>query len=320
MEEFDFNTKLPEVGWLVKNLIPISHLCLFLSQAGVGKSLLAESIALHLVHGKQFCNLDVDSGDVLIIDQDTPQNVINNRIIKFDNGIDSNRVHKLYLESMRGYTLNGTTLFTAINDHPSAKLIVIDSLHSVCGNLNPNSTADMNRLAVLKEKCITDDKTIIINHHISEKFEYDINTLMTCDPHKLSMGNSAIIQQVDSYYIIGATAEGGITNRMYMRPVSKRASIPTKPIVIRIIPCSNNGVGESVIYDGLYEPDLNEAERDIMILFREHNIERTVKEVYENMGHRHGEIKVRDALAILDNKGLLIMSRHKSNLFKYKLS
>jgi RecA-family ATPase len=316
MSEFDFDTKPEEIGWLINNLIPSGHLCLFLSQAGIGKSLLLECIATHLVFHKKFLGFDTAFGDVLLIDQDTPNNVITARLGRFGRGTGSDRFHKLYLESMKNYSLKDKTLSTIINDHPAVRLIGIDSFHSICNGSNPNSTADMSSLAALKAKCLTENRTIIINHHISEHVTTTIESLMTGDPHKLSMGNSAIVQQADTYYIIGAIAEKGITDKIYFRPVSKRASIPTKPIIIKVLKTSD---GETMELEGYYDPEMDEPERDIMTLFKEHNVERTVKETYEAMGHQHGENLTRTALASLAKKGKLMLSRYKSNLFRYKL-
>jgi len=287
-----------------------------LAQAGVGKSLLLEYMAVCLVFGVPFCGFKTVEGDVLLIDQDTPTDTLHRRLLRFGQALELEPKHQLFIKSMAGYSLGDGTLASIINEYPSAKLIVIDSLHSVCGKLNPNYTSDMNRWAKLKEKCSHPEATILINHHISQKWELDIEALMNGDANRLAMGNSAIIQQCDSYYIVGARAEEGRTELMYLRPVSKRVSIPTSPIVLKMI---ENGQGEMLDYEGIYEPDLDEAEYDVMTLFAEQDIERTVKEAYEAMGQKHGIVKVRKALASLEVKGKLRLSRHKANLFKYKL-
>jgi len=287
-----------------------------LAQAGVGKSLLLEYIAICLVFGVPFCGFKTVEGDVLLIDQDTPTDTLHRRLLRFGQALGLKPKHQLFTKSMGGYLLSDGTLMSIINEYPSVKLIVIDSLHSVCGKLNPNYTSDMNRWAILKEKCLHPEATILVNHHISQKWELNVEALMNGDANRLAMGNSAIIQQCDSYYIVGARAEEGKTNLIYLRPVSKRVSIPTSPIVLKMI---ENGQGEMLDYEGRYEPDLDEAEYDVMTLFAEQDIERTVKEAYEAMGQKHGIIKVRKALASLEAKGKLRLSRHKANLFKYRL-
>lgn len=316
IKEFDFTTKVKETSWLVEGLIPSSHLCFVLAQAGVGKSLLVNGIAISVIHGLPFGSLKTMEGDVLIIDQDTPENTLAKRLLRLNNGVQTEKKHRLFVESMQGYTLSERTLQTIIKSYPTAVLIIVDSLHSVVGKLNPNYTTDMSALAKLKSTCLNSHNTIIFNHHISQKTELSIEDLMLGDTGHLAMGSSTIIQQADTYFIVGATAREGKTERIYIRPVSKRVSIPSKPLVLRLLDTQD---GEIIEHDGFYEVGLTEVENDVMALFNASNTNRSVKEVYEAMGHRHGENTVRTALASLDKKGLLLMSKHQSNLFKYRL-
>ncbi len=317
MPEFDFNCQIEETNWVVDSLIPTGHLCFVLAQAGVGKSLVVEALATHAVHAVPFAGFKTIEGDVLLIDQDTPQNVLSKRLLQFAKGLNVPQRHSLFLESMNGYSLGNNTLIGIIHKYPTAKLVIIDSLHSVCGQLDPNSTTDMSRWSRVKETCLSNENVILVNHHITQKGDFPIDRLMLNETNNLSMGSSAIMQQADSYYVVGATASEGKTEKIYLRPVSKRVSIPLKPIILRLIQPSQGG--EAMLFDGYYEPELDEVEQDIMTLFREQNLDRTVKEIYEAMGHRHGETTIREALASLDKKGMLFLSRHKANLFKYKL-
>lgn len=317
MTEFEFDETVDESRWLVEGLIPMGHLSIVLAKAGVGKSLLVESIATHVVYGEDFCDLPTEEGDVLIIDQDTPTEVIKRRLTRLSRAFGKDRKHKLFLESMRGLAMNDKTLTTCIRDHSTAKLVVIDCLHSICGKYNPNNTSDMSQWSRIKSACLTRDNTILLNHHISEKQDLTIESLMQGEAGKLSMGASSIIQQADTYYIVGADAENGRTNKIYMRPVSKRLSIASKPLIARLADGENDS--EVVVFGGYYEPDLDDVQQDILTLFKEQKTDRTVKEVYEAMGHKHGENAIRKALNECEKKGLLLLSRHKANLFKYKL-
>lgn len=317
MAEFDFNTEISETKWLVDKTFPMGHLCFVLAKAGVGKSLIVESLAVHTVHGVDFGGFMSVEGDVLIVDQDTPQNVLTKRLLQFSKGLNVPRKHRLFIESMQGLVLSNNTLISAIHSYPTAKIIIIDSMHSVCGKLNPNSTTDMSLWAHVKSSCLTKDNIIIINHHISEHIDTDTVRLMTGRTDGLAMGNSAIIQQADSYYIVDAEAMNGRTNKIFIRPVSKRVSIPQKPMIFKVVVPESGG--ETLTFDGYYEPELDEVEKDVMALFYEQKIERTVEEVYKAMGHRHGENSVRKALTNLDKKSYLVFSRSRSNLFKYRL-
>jgi len=287
-----------------------------LAQAATGKSLLVEDIAVSAVHGVPFAGFRTVEGDVLLIDQDTPTDTLDSRLLAFGQALQTEQKYRLFVESMGGYTLADGSLIRTIQQYPTARIVIIDCVHSVCGRLNPNYTNDMSVWAKVKAACLNEHNTIILVHHISQKWELDIQALMQGEPNRLAMGSSAIIQQADSYYIIGSRETEGKTDKIYVRPVSKRISIPLDPIVLRVLPTE---YGELIQYEGMYEPDLDDSEYDIMTLFKEQRLERTVKEVYEAMGHKHGEKKVRLALASLEAQGKLAISRHKSNLFKYRL-
>lgn len=317
MPKFDFKTKVEDALWAVEPIIPLGQLVFILAQAGVGKSLVVEDLAVHTVYEQPFCGFTTMFGDVLIVDQDTPTNVLAKRLIKFSKAFPGTPPHQLFVESMKGLTLSDGTLMTVINDHPTAVLTIIDSLHTVCGKLNPNYTSDMNVWAKVKSKCLRKNNTIIVNHHISEKADGSVEILMTGNTHSLAMGSSSILQQADSYYIVGASAENGITNRIYMRPVAKRLSIRSTPIIMQVLQPSEDS--EKLDYFGDYVLNLSEVESDCLTLFREFPGDRTVKDTYDNMGQKHGIQSIRDALASLNQKGMLQLSRHKSNLFKYKL-
>jgi hypothetical protein len=317
MPKFNFDSEIQESKWAVEPIIPLGQLVFLLAQAGVGKSLVAEDLAVHIVHEIPFCGFVTNYGDVLIIDQDTPTAVLSKRLIRFAKGLNSEPKHELFVETMRNFSLSDGTIMTAIKSHPSVVMVIIDSLHSVCGKFNPNSTGDMSSLARLKSTCLKEDRTILINHHISEKLNYSVEQLMTENSHTMSMGNSAIIQQADSYYIVGATAENGITNKIYLRPVAKRVSIRSTPLILQLLQTSEEG--ERMEFGGDYVLNLSDEEQDCLTLFKENPSDRTVKEVYEDIGHRHGEIAIRTALKTLTDKALLVMSRHRSNLFKYRL-
>ena len=315
--EFDFSSPVKETEWVVDKLIPKGHLCIVLAQAGVGKSLLVEDLAIHITFGVPFCEMPTIEGNVLLIDQDTPTDVFNKRLIKFAKAMQGEQKYKLFTESMNQYSLSNGSLVKVINNHPSVEVIIIDCLHSICGKYNPNHTSDMGILAQLKQQCLTDNRTIIMNHHISEKINYTVDELMVGATHNLAMGNSAIIQQADTYYIVGATAENGYTNKMYLRPVAKRVTINSIPLILKMTKPTDDS--EKLEYGGVFEPEFTELEQDILTLFREVKRDMTIKEVYEETGHAASENTVRKALMELEKKGRVVMNRKSHNLFKYRL-
>lgn len=318
IDEFNFETDVPSTSWIVKPIVPAGQLCVFLAQSGVGKSLLVENLAVHLVYGLSFGGFDTCEGDVLLIDQDTPTETLTQRLVRFGKAMGQEKKYQLFWRSMKGYSLSDGTIIQAINEFPSARLVVIDSLHSVCGRFNPNYTSDMNTLAKLKSKCLTGDKTIALVHHITDKVNYSLGELMTGNPHALSMGASVIIQQADTYYIISASAENGVTNKIYLRPVAKRVAVTSQPYVFQFVHPTPDS--ERLESGEEYSPGLSDAENDTLAFFKaKPSSDHTVEEVYKSMGHFHGEVATRKALSDLTRKGLLVLSRQRHNCFKYRL-
>ena len=315
-EVFEFGQKVQKPRWLVNNLIPIGHLVFCHAQSHTGKSFFGEGLAVAVVYGQKFLGQQTMEGDVLIIDQDTGSNTLGRRLVKFGNAYGGNPKHKLYWKSQAGLSLADGSLVETIGHYPTVVFVLLDSLHSVIGNLNPDSTKDMNRVGELYE-VMTGDRVIMINHHISEKRGMSVDQMMTCLPHSLPMGNSAINQRADTYYILASPDYGGKLETLYIRPVSKRTTIPGKPRILRLLE-----TGSSLIFrsNGFYvEPD-SECETDILILFKEHPEPRKVGEVYDAMGHKHGINKVRESLRILRNKCKLIEETRKPRgLFSYHL-
>lgn len=316
-KSFDCDVALPETKWLVKDLVPLGHLCVLLAQSGAGKSFVLEALALHVAYKKDFCEFETSFGDVLIIDQDTPTDVLKSRLIRMSKTLGQKAANRIELASMEDYSLsNYTRLVNMIND-VNAKLVIIDSLHSLCGGLNPNSTSDMSVWAHIKSKCLNEDRTIIVSHHITEHLELSLADMMDGNKHISGMGNSTIKQQTDTEYILASTIEDGRIGKIYLRPVAKRRAISQKPVCMRLIEPDDEKM--IVEFNGYWEADLSEVEQDCMLLITETNMEFSIKEVRDKMGNKYGEKAIRESLVSLERKGRLVMSRHKSNLFKYRL-
>jgi len=302
--------------WLVRNLVPLGHLCVLLAQSGVGKSFVLENLALCVACDKPFCGLETEHGEVLIIDQDTPTDVLNSRLLRYSNGLRK-IPENLTVASMCGYNLYNNRLPELISEH-NPKLVIIDSLHSLCGRLNPNSTSDMSIWAKVKAGCLTPDRTIIVSHHITEKMTLSLEELMDSNSHISGMGNSTIKQQADTEYILASTTADSKVNRFYLRPVSKRQSIPQQPVIL--------GMSEpdemTLVMDflGYYEAGLTEAETDILLLIRESpRPDYTIHKIQTEMGSKWSESQVRRAVGKLEKEGKLVMNRGAHNRFTFRL-
>ena len=319
IEPFDFDSPIEPTRWLVEDLLPLGQLIINFARSGHGKSFWVEEAATKIVHGQQFLQRPTLAGDVLIIDQDTPTNVIKSRLTHFrsnpiyvQNG--ATQPHHLYVLSHKGLSFSNSTLAKAIKSFPSVCLVIIDSLHSVSGGLNLNWTTDANHAFGTLRSCVTPDRTVWINHHISEKKMITLDEMMFGEQlGDLFMGSSAIVQQVDTVHIMSGVNHENALREIYDRPWGKRAFISQKPFL-----ASFDGV--EFKYEGVLEDttDLDESVLDLRLLFSEHT-ERgfLVKEAYEEMGRKHGINKLYRSLATLEQSGEIRMQRGGSNQFRY---
>jgi RecA-family ATPase len=220
--------------------------------------------------------------------------------------------------NMKNYYISTSTIPDKINEF-KPRLVIIDSLHSVCGKLNPNKTSDMSVWAKIKSLCLTKDTTILVAHHISEKADFSIEEMMDNSVHFSGMGSSAIKQQTDTEYIMTSQVDhkAGKIENMYIRPIAKRQAIPSKALVIKLIEPD----AETMLFEfgGYYEPDTSSEEQDILLLFESTGNEFTVKGVVTEMGGRYSESAIRKALNSLERKNRLLLVRTRHNLFKYRL-
>jgi len=298
----------------VEPLFPLGHLCVVLAQSGVGKSFATEYLAGCVAFGKDYLGMKTTYGNILIVDQDTPTDVLEERLGRIAAGMGGPPRYTLAYESMQDHAFNWR-LYQMINE-ANPTLVVIDSLHSLCGKSNSNSTLDMSKLAELKARCLTPDRTIIINHHLTEKTEHKVETLMDYNTHLSGMGSSVIKQQCDTEYILAATVSDNLIDRMYLRPIAKRQAIPQKVITMCMVESSTHLTME---FGGYYHVNLTEIESDMLLLMELQPKDWTIKKMKEECGDKWTAKEIRKALTSLGKKGHCRMSTQAHNTFTYRL-
>lgn len=310
--QFDFSKEIEPTEWLVKDLIPLGQLIICLARSGHGKSYFSEDLAVKIVYEKQFLGKETMAGDVLIIDQDTPTQSIEKRLTTFGRRNGDKPLHNLFLRTHEGLSFSDGTVYNVINEYPDIKLAIIDTYHSVLGTFNPNTTVDANyALTQLKSRCVCKNKTVWVNHHLSEKEFVDYTDLMFGDTLGKAMGNSAIIQRADSVFVLCGVIEGNELKEMYIRPWGKRAFIPQKPFLASFD-------SNEFKYIGILQKSEDECIGDLRVMFAEHPEEGyTVQKAHDITGHKHGIRKIYNTLAAMERIGEARMERGKSNQFQY---
>jgi hypothetical protein len=324
LKPFDFNKPVEKESWIAQRLIPSKMLTFIVAKSGTGKSLLMEYLTVCSVYGKKFLGKKIKSCPVLLINQDTPDDTLARRLKAFGKYLESKgfkRKYPLYVESNKGYQLSDGSLLKRIQSYKTVKLVIIDCLNSVIGKADVNSTRDMAVLPKFKSAVIGSGKTLVIIHHISEHANVDIDKIMTTpDTNRLTMGNSIINQQADNLIYL-ASKHGNPFSRFYIRVVGKRVASKQRPFVAKC--CFKPNDGKSyIVMNGLYEHQLkplNEPDKDILRLFREHPKDRGTYQVIFDMNSKWGKHTVRTSLKELAKRGLLVEHRIHNRLFTYSL-
>lgn len=322
LRPFDFEKKSKPVTWCVDELIASNTLNFFVSKAGVGKSFLAEYLAVCIVYGHDFLGMKTEPSNVLLIDQDTPKDVLYRRLRRFAEYMKKRELkqkRQLFTQSMNGYSLSDGSLKRRILDADNVSVVIIDSLNSVSGTLDVNKTQDMSVISELKNAVVKEGKTLLIIHHISEHVNMTADEIMTTsDTNKLTMGNSIINQQADTLFYLTGKSHSSLSE-LYVRPVAKRVALETKPFIAFLI---EKGDRLHFRFKGLYEErpqSLCDVDRDILRLFSKMPKKRRTYQVFYDMGSKHGIYSVRHSLRRLAKRGFLIEHKENPMLFTYEL-
>jgi len=308
--------------WDVDRLIESGSQNTLVSKAGVGKSFFVEYMAVCMVYGHDFLDMKVEPCNVQLIDQDTPESVLNKRLLKFGSYMKAERYEKkrsLYVSSMEGYSLSDGSLIKAIEKRDNTSMVIIDSLNSVCGTLDVNNTRDMSVLSKLKKAVVGYGKTLIIVHHISEHADVTFDEIMTTsDPNRLTMGNSVINQQADCLFYLTSKDKSNLS-RLFVRPVPKRVTLGTKPFIAKLVEKGDTAHFEMNGFYSYREP-MYEVDTDILRLFMKQPKSRGTYEVFYDMRSKHTMYAVRKSLRKLVKRGLLKEHRKSQRLFEYELA
>ncbi|HUW48729.1 MAG TPA: AAA family ATPase [Patescibacteria group bacterium] len=317
-EPYDFNKPIEQIRWTVEGFIPSVGLFPFISKEGVGKSFFLEALAVAIIHGSKFIGRKTLASDVLLIDQDTTQDVLDRRLKALNSAIAVPKVRELY-QLKKEVSLDDGSLVDAINEYRSAKVVIIDSLHSVCGKLDPNSTRDMMALSELK--AVPSKRAILLTHHVSTHNPIRVDEMMSEERiGNLSMGSSAILQQADAYYVLGSKATSDL-DQLYIRPVQKRIQLKIKPFVAKLKEDEQKGT-KKFAFDRNYEKQvpLYEIDKDILLILKDRWKKKKepigIPKLFdEELNRKYSMWTVRDSIYRLHDTGRVI--EHKLGVHKF---
>jgi hypothetical protein len=222
----------PNLEWLVDQLISEFSVSILVSDSGVGKTFLSWDLAISLALGGPWLGIyNMKQGRVLIIDEENPQNVVNERWSKLLRGrniksedLESN-VKMLSLKGINLSHANYIQAFDQLLDSYKPNLVIIDTLVRVHSG-NENDAADMAKFfKPFKEWTTKYSCSFLFSHHkgkqgnffggSSNRFRGSTEIQAFCDTH-------LDLKKIDD------------AGRIRVTQAKSRCSTPVEPFDVRI--------------------------------------------------------------------------------------
>jgi|GEM_PF-1693500 hypothetical protein len=247
MGTFDFSDPPQKQEWRIDHFLPKAAITGIVAQSGAGKSTLADLMGESIAYNVPFLGHQVEPCAVLIVDQDSQEVGFKSRLYRgraaMMRGEDRDN-YRICTELHQGLHFSDSTLYNAINRYPQCRVVILDCFNKFGGgNFDFNRTSSVSKVfEELRRRCLTgnfEDRSIVVIHHVTEKPNGNVTAddyMTTREFSKLAMGSSAFIESVDCYYILSSPDKSkerlGV---MYLRPMSKRVTLPWAPIRIGVI-------------------------------------------------------------------------------------
>lgn len=168
--------------WLVRGVAMRGSVCALFGEPGCGKSLLSLHIAIAVASGQDWGPFEVrEAGPVLMVNREDDLSEIDRRtwaigqVQPIPDGcpvhlLDRPSVH-LCVRDPEG-ELSRTEFFSELLDHiraVGARLVVLDPMIELSGNLNENDNIEMNFMVeALRQIAVAEDCAILFLHHTNK--------------------------------------------------------------------------------------------------------------------------------------------------------
>jgi len=313
--------------WLVNGLIPVGHTVLLLGQPQSLKSWLDEELAVCVAAGKRFLGSEgfaVQKGSVILIDEDTPTDTLEERLTRLCSGFDVDLASiPLDVRSMQGFSLNDDKQIKALkNDigHMNPPiLIIVDSLSSVMGQWNENTSSDATKVALRWNELKARGATLLIIHHMSLKKP---GSYRDFDFTGLAMGSTYLIAKCDTAIGLWRIPPEKPT-RFVLKPKPRRQKLlVNNPFGVQLLEPDDGSWAQLTLLDELPAQPSELAKRIFPLFYSDNVSEVTVQQVIDMVGKDAAESDVREALHELEAEQVLIrdVGQGRAHRFQYKLN
>ena len=226
------------------------------SYAGVGKSILALSIAKSIMTGRPLWGKFpvLETGSVLLIDEETPRPFLKERVsrMRFDLGLPFPVIH---FQGVKIDTEEGVEALEEALDKVNPKVLIIDSFIRI-HNLDENKTKDMARVMDRLRKIVNRGVIVLLIAHHGKGQDRPAEEKLR--------GVSEIPAGIDVEFSVVDKSDGEAGVKVVEFKSVKTRTIPVEAILLKMTFPSNPEEEITVEYQGTQAGDTREEIKNIL--------------------------------------------------------
>lgn len=243
---------IPETTpWLVDNWIPFGHRCMDAAPEGSFKTMIGCWYAVCIASGHPIFGHDVYKGPVIIIDEETPKDIIDTHIRRFSQGIGVDyKKLPIYVQSMQGFRLDKKSKMKELLDLIDAVnpvFIRIDSLLAIMPTIGTNNENSDQLGIMLRDelgKLVSKTRTVMITAHGKKKIaELTFDEIEQLEMQSIVRGHGSIVGEgCDTGYVVRKISVYPEPTRFCIMTRPRRLAIPAgRPRYIEVVEQSYGG-------------------------------------------------------------------------------
>jgi len=228
---------MPEPEWYVQDWYPVGHRIMDTAVEGSCKTMLGCWLAVCTATGKPFLGQEVQQGDVVIVDEETPHATLEDKISRFalSFGIDDWRELPIRIESMKGFRFARKTAMDwllKIVSKLEPQLLRMDSVIAMLPGFRQGMCENDSTVGIaLKddtEKLLLFCKNISISAHAKKNVtDMSPKQMQSTDMQAMVRGSGSIVgEAADTGIVIKKLSEYPEPTRFVLITKARRKAIP----------------------------------------------------------------------------------------------
>lgn len=188
--------EFPETQWVVEQLIPVEGIVAVSGVPSAYKTWFMLDLAIKVASGSiAFDRFETNKSGVLIIDEETGERWIQQRVVKLSNNFEL----PIHLLSKTGFKLNDKTVafLTGFIEEHKIGVVIFDSLTRIHTATDENNAVEMAKVFSLFQKLTNAGVSVIFTHHNRKQ-----GMFRSSNPSQDMRGSSDILAAVDGHLSI----------------------------------------------------------------------------------------------------------------------